>query len=186
MGGVYERMIRTVRKVFAGLFNPNVCLTDEILETLFCEVEGIINGRPITKVSMDVNDSTALTPNYLLLLKGVSQVAPGVLALMIFTEDVGILYKVWLNAFWKRWLSYYLPDLQKPVKWNEKIRNFLVGDLVLICDVASPRGMWPLDLVKEVNVRRDGLVRPVRVKTVSTELVRPVTKLVFLEGYDEY
>ena len=186
MGGVYERMIRTVRKVFAGMFNPTVRLTDEILETLFCEVEGIINGRPITKVSMDVNDSAALTPNHLLLLKGDIQVTPGVFSFGDMYRKRWRFVQGLVNAFWKRWLSYYLPDLQKRVKWNEKIRNLLVGDLVLICDVASPRGMWPLGLVKEVHVGRDGLVRSVRVKTVSTELVRPVTKLVLLEGYDEY
>ena len=73
-----KKMIRTVRKVFAGMFNPTVRLTDEILETLFCEVEGIIHGRPIIKVSMDVNDFAALTYNHLLLLKGDIQVALGV------------------------------------------------------------------------------------------------------------
>ena len=114
------------------------------------------------------------------------QVAPGVFSFGDMYRRRWRFVQGLVNAFWKRWLSYYLPDLQKRVKWNEKIRNLLVGDLVIICDVASPRGMWPLGLVKEVNVGRDGLVRSVRVKTVSTELVRPVTKLVLLEGYDEY
>ena len=42
-------MIRTVRKVFAGMFNPTVRLTGDILETLFCDGEGIINGRRLLK-----------------------------------------------------------------------------------------------------------------------------------------
>ena len=37
-------------------------------------------------------------------------------------------------------------------------------------------------LVKEISVGRDGLVRSVRVKTATTEFVRPITKLVVLEG----
>lgn len=185
MGGVYERMIRTFRKVFAGVLNPNTRLTDEILETVFCEVEGIINGRPITKVTTDIHDFAALTPNHLLLLRGDIKSAPGVFS-------CGDMYrKRWrhvqglANSFWKRWLSSYLPDLQSRVKWQHKTRNLCVGDLVLISDVSSPRGSWPLGLVKEVNVGRDGLVRSARVKTASTELVRPVTKLILLEGYDD-
>jgi hypothetical protein len=42
-------------------------LNDESLHTLMCEVEAIINGRPLTKVSDDPRDGEALTPNHLLL-----------------------------------------------------------------------------------------------------------------------
>ena len=64
MGGVYERMIRTFRRVFIGILNPRTRLTDEILSTVFCEVESIINGRPITKTTTDVDDLSVLTPNH--------------------------------------------------------------------------------------------------------------------------
>ncbi|KAK3702238.1 hypothetical protein QZH41_005406 [Actinostola sp. cb2023] len=49
-GGVWERCIRTVRKVMKALLKQQV-LDDEGLNTLMCEVESIVNGRPITKVS---------------------------------------------------------------------------------------------------------------------------------------
>ena len=51
-------------------------LTDETLQTLFCEVEAVVNGRPITKVSSDVGDLEALTPNHLFLLKGKPSLPP--------------------------------------------------------------------------------------------------------------
>ena len=38
MGGVWERMIRTIRKVFTGLLVRNARLTDDIMTTLFGEV----------------------------------------------------------------------------------------------------------------------------------------------------
>lgn len=44
-------------------------LDDEGLLTMFCEVEAILNDRPITKASDDANDLEALTPNHILLLK---------------------------------------------------------------------------------------------------------------------
>jgi len=43
-------------------------LHNEGLNTLMCEVESIVNGRPIPKVSDDPRDLNALTPNHLLLL----------------------------------------------------------------------------------------------------------------------
>ena len=76
MGGMWERLIRTVRKVLIGLLGK-AKLTDEILRTVLCEVENIVNGRPITRVSNDVNDLSALTPNHLLLLRSGPPCPPG-------------------------------------------------------------------------------------------------------------
>ena len=102
MGGVYERMIRTIRKVFLGVLHLNVRLTDEILETVLCEVEGIINGRPITKLSPDVDDIALLTPNNFLIMKDEIKAAPG-------SFTVGDMYrKRWrhtqhiIDSFWKK------------------------------------------------------------------------------------
>ncbi|XP_072020362.1 uncharacterized protein [Amphiura filiformis] len=67
-GGVWERMIRSIRKVLNSVLQEQV-LTDDNLHTLFCEVEGILNSRPITRSSDDIDDLEALTPNHLLLLK---------------------------------------------------------------------------------------------------------------------
>ena len=54
---------------------------------------------------------------------------------------------------------------------------------MLLIDENTPRSLWPLGLVVSVNTGRDNfLLRSVRVKTRSTELVRPITKLVLLEG----
>lgn len=43
-----------------------------------CEVEAIVNGRPITKSSDDPLDAEALTPDHLLLLRPGSKLPPGV------------------------------------------------------------------------------------------------------------
>lgn len=52
-------------------------LDDEGLQTALCEVEAILNDRPITTVSGDPNDLEALTPNHLLQLKGKPILPPG-------------------------------------------------------------------------------------------------------------
>ncbi|XP_068207466.1 uncharacterized protein [Palaemon carinicauda] len=57
-------------------------LSDEGLETLFCEVEFVINGRPITKVSDDVLDISPLTCNHLLMLSENVALPPGVFKML--------------------------------------------------------------------------------------------------------
>ena len=64
-GGVWERCIRTVRKVLSVVMKEQT-LDDESLTTLMCEVELIVKRRPITKSSDDPTDAEALTPNHLL------------------------------------------------------------------------------------------------------------------------
>ena len=159
-------------------------LDDEGLNTLMCEVEAIVNGRPLTKLSDDPRDLEPLTPNHLLLLRSGSKLPPG-----IFTQEDCCSTRRWYqvqylaNVFWRRWIREYLPSLQERQKWNKTRRNLEVGDIVLILDEKTPRCSWPLGRVLEVHTnRRDGLVRSVKVKTTSTVLVRPVDKIIFLES----
>ncbi|GFS51387.1 hypothetical protein TNIN_279511 [Trichonephila inaurata madagascariensis] len=41
---------------------PCTCVTYEEMPTLLCEGESVINGRPLTYVSDDPNETTAITP----------------------------------------------------------------------------------------------------------------------------
>ena len=59
-GGVWERCIRTTRKVINATMKEQV-LDDEGINTLMCEVEAIVNGRPITKLADDPRDMEPLT-----------------------------------------------------------------------------------------------------------------------------
>ena len=59
-GGVWERCIRTVRKIMMALIKEQIT-DDEGLLTLMCEIESIVNGCPITTVSSDPRDAEALT-----------------------------------------------------------------------------------------------------------------------------
>lgn len=65
-GGVWERLTRSVKSVLTSVLKQQI-LDDEGLQTIFCEVEAILNDRPITEVSDDPNDLEALTPNHILM-----------------------------------------------------------------------------------------------------------------------
>ena len=59
MGGVWERLVRSCKKALDVVLQNQV-LTDELLLTTFAEVEWLVNSRPLTEVSSDVDDFEAL------------------------------------------------------------------------------------------------------------------------------
>ena len=180
-GGVWERMIRSTRRILDSLLTSQP-LTDETLSTFLCEAENIVNARPLTPVSMDPIDAEPLTPNHLLLLS-----PGGFLQTGIWQETDRVSLKRWKQArhiaetFWKRWRTEYLPLLQsRPRTWTREKGNLKVGDIVLLVDAAVPRGQWPLGKVETVKLGSDGLVRSATILCRGTHLTRPINKLVKL------
>lgn len=64
-GGVWERLIS---QVLTSTLHQQI-LDDEGLQTIFCEVEAILNNCPLSTVSSEPHDLEPLTPNHILLLK---------------------------------------------------------------------------------------------------------------------
>ena len=181
MGGVWERMTRDVRKVLSIIIR-NQSLDDEKFCTLLCEVESIINNRPLTPLSEDINDTAPLTPNHLLLLR------EGFDSEACKSEKHDRYGKRWKHVqllaerFWKSWTRLYLPTLLVRSKWHEEHKNIQVGSLVLVSDLSVPRNEWPLARVTDVFRGPDDLIRTVKLRTAAKELVRPIHKLCVLEG----
>lgn len=179
-GGVWERVIRMVRRILSSVLQQQR-LDDDGLHTVMCEAEAILNDRPITKLSDDPNDLEALTPNHILLMKGRPSLPPG-----LFDQHDVYIRRRWrqvqyiANLFWKRWIREYLPLLQERQKWSEQKNNLKPGDIVIIMDPTAPRGSWPLARVLEAFHDDKGLVRSVRLQTKSNIIERPVTKLCLL------
>ena len=160
MGGVWERQIRTTRKVLTVLLHEHgTRLDDESFRTLLCEVEAIINSRPLTFASGDPDDLNPLSPSNLLTMKtSVILPPPGV-----FQRTDVYMRKRWrrvqylANLFSTRWKREYLLTLQQRSKWNSPKRNVAVGDIVLVKDDSSPRNTWPWDELSRQNQTRMGL-----------------------------
>lgn len=64
-GGAWEQIIRSTRTILKALAREQL-LPDEQLLTLMVEADRVINDRPITQASSDLNDPPALTPIKLL------------------------------------------------------------------------------------------------------------------------
>ena len=100
-GGIWKRMIGSVRSILGALLKEQL-VDDKTLSTLLCEVERILNERPLTSLSDHPDDPELLTPNKLLLLRSNSCFLPNVL------KNHDKYSKCWRQAqcladsFWKR------------------------------------------------------------------------------------
>uniref|UniRef100_A0A5S6Q3R2 Integrase catalytic domain-containing protein n=1 Tax=Trichuris muris TaxID=70415 RepID=A0A5S6Q3R2_TRIMR len=180
-GGVWERLIGMAKKALTATLQGNTC-TDEVLSTVFAEVEALLNGRPLCYIGDDPSNPEPLTP--FLLLTGRANVN---VPLDITCVKDCTLSKHWchaqliVNRFWRRWLKEYLPTLQRRSKWTKDQANLEVGDVVVVVEPQLPRGQWPLGRVTEVVKGSDGRVRIATVRTKHRSYVRPVTRLALIE-----
>ena len=189
-GGVWERMIKSVRNVFDSLMKEHSGrLNNEQLTTFMTEAECIVNSRPLTVENLSDPESLPITPNQLLTLKSnVVLPPPG-----IFQKENVYCRKRWkavqylANEFWTRWKKEFLASHQLRQKWQSDKRNFSVGDVVLIKDPDLPRNQWSAGRITEAFPGNDGLVRSANIRVPGQQGVvhRSITKLVLLVGSEE-
>ena len=183
-GGVWERQIQSARRILEGLLSTHSgSLNDESFRTLLCEAEAVINARPLTTDTLhDPLSLKPLSPSDLLTKKSkVVQPPPG-----SFTSADVYSRKYWrrvqhiINEFWVRWRKEYLLQLQQRSKWQDKKRNLVVGDVVIV-NTEVPRNEWPLGLIKTVFPDENGNVRKVEIRLANGDvMLRPISKVVLL------
>ena len=65
-GGPWEKLVRACKQAMAAVLGSRR-LTGETLSTTMCLVEQLLNSRPLTPVSADVDDLEAITPCHFLI-----------------------------------------------------------------------------------------------------------------------
>lgn len=185
-GGIWERLVRSCKSALEHVLNGR-SVSDEVLYTAFTEIESLLNGRPLTHVSVDSEDPYPLTPNHFLL----GRPNPN-LPIAIVSPNERLSSKKWrlaqqiVDHFWRRWLQEYVPNLTERKKWTTMERPLQLNDLVLIADKGSERGSWPVGRVTKVMPGPDGIIRTAVVKTANGEYTRPAIKLfIFQETKSE-
>ena len=180
MGGVWERLIRSVRSVLQKVLKEQV-VSDEQLLTIMVEAEKVLNDRPLWSPSEDP-EAQPLSPSSLLLMRSNSAMPMG-----LFSKEDSYARSWWRQAnylvdlFWKRWTREYLPLLQARSKWHKPRDNLQLNDVVLVVDENASRGQWPLGRVMEVYPDKRGVVRFVDVRMGKSVKRRPIHKLCLLE-----
>ena len=166
MGGVWERMIGTLRRILESMLVEVKNLTHEELVTLMAIISAIVNSRPLVPVSYDSEAPEVLTPTMLLTQKSDADVQS------LTQLDVKDLYRSqWKRVqhlayiFWMRWQREYLKPLQSRRKWANEHKSLQVGDIVLMKNHEMGRLYWPIGLVEKIFPNEDGRIRKIEVRT---------------------
>ena len=181
-GGMWERLIRNIKTILKKKLLKS-CLTYEEMVTLLVEVEGIINSRPLTYTYEDSNEPYPISPSHLLIGKKITSLPKGVTDLDAFTKELEVTKRMKYKAkiaqeFWRTWKGDYLADLRKTNAKFKPTRPPEVGDVCVISDDNLKRCVWPLGVITETHVGRDGKIRSVQLRSRGKLLTRPIQRLV--------
>ncbi|XP_053687168.1 uncharacterized protein LOC128736706 [Sabethes cyaneus] len=180
MGGIWERMVRSVKETIRALDDGRK-LNDEILLTVLSETEDIINARPLTYMSQDPTECEALTPNHILFGES-ARTHTELREPVNLAEALRSSYKrsqFLSHVAWDHWLKEYFPTVNRRPKWFEEAKQVKVEDLVYVAE--GGRRSWVRGRVEEVITVEDRRVRQAVVQTTTGRLVRPVVKLAVME-----
>ena len=148
-GGFYERLVKSVKTSLKKILGKSLISFEE-LQTVLCDVETVINTRPLVYHSEEDLDEV-LTPSHL--MYGVDNTRREKLA--DFPADLQkadvvrrVKYiRTLLTNFWKRFSLSYLNELRQNHIYRQSKspdnRKLIIGDVVLIRDdIPLPRHQW--------------------------------------------
>ena len=173
-GGVWERMIRSVKRCMKKVLKK-VRLNYEELETVVVEIETTVNNRPLTYIDTDGIEDV-LTPNHLSYGRSLPIIASGNAEIsnkpIVNGKNVRkrFLHRQKLaRDFCVRWEKEYLDVLRQSQKMpkTNKLRLPNIDDVVLVHG-DSPRLTWRLARVVELCKSEDGECRSARVRLATT------------------
>ncbi|XP_024874730.1 uncharacterized protein LOC112456432 [Temnothorax curvispinosus] len=176
-GGKWEAGVKSVKYHLKRVLGESV-LTYEDMNTLLIQIEAILNSRPLSPLTDDSDDLTALTPGHFLVGDSLSIVPePSLENVKISQLSRWKRTRQMLDCFWSRWSKECLQRYLSIYKWNQTSSSIKEGSLVLVLDERYPPSKWPLGRITKTYPGQDGLIRVVSVRTQNSVLKRPIVKV---------
>ena len=185
-GGFWELLVGLTKSAIKKVLG-RAHISLQVLQTIVVEVEALLNDRPLTYISHDLDDPEPLTPSHLLSGRRVTN-----LPYESYTVDELVIMNsvvsprmptqaMLLQHFTSRWKAEYLTSLREFHRTSEDNNcKIAVGDIVLVHD-NGPRVQWRLAVVESLIQGGDGLVRAANIRTSTGHTNRPIVRLVPLE-----
>lgn len=154
-------------------------LTYEEMTTLLTQIEAILNSRPLCLITDDSDDIQALTPGHFLMGCALTIVPePSLESVKSSRLSRWQLNRQMLDSFWTRWSKECLQRYYSISKWNRVVPSLAEGSLVLIIDEHYPPSKsLSLGRIMQTHSGKDGHTRVVTIRTQTSVLKRPVTKI---------
>ncbi|CAH2093707.1 unnamed protein product [Euphydryas editha] len=170
--GIAEAAVRSAKHHLKRLLKLTN-LTYEEMATLLTQIEGILNSRPLTPLSNDPSDLSALTPSHFLIGRPLLSVPhPPVSDISITRLERYKRVELLKQHFWQRFNIEYVSLLQQKTKWAAATGELQLGALVLVKDKALPPLLWLLGRVVKTYPGSDGVIRVADVKTKKGTICR--------------
>ncbi|UYV71983.1 hypothetical protein LAZ67_9001435, partial [Cordylochernes scorpioides] len=147
-GGWWERLIRSMKNFLKRTLGKATLRKEQLVKMLE-GVQSIMNGRPLTYISEEMEDPQPLTPAMFLRHKGNIKFPEGDL-----TEKDRLQFSyAWRKSLERelknRFRSEYLSHLINKNK-GKNSHNLRIGDIVVIGSDLRKRTEWPLGRIKEL------------------------------------
>ncbi|UYV67559.1 hypothetical protein LAZ67_5001210 [Cordylochernes scorpioides] len=110
-GGLWEAGIKSVKTILSKTMKSRLLNYEELL-TLLAQIEVCLNSRPLTFVSNDPNDLTALTPGHFLIGNAIRHDAESDHSALNLRSRWDLIQPQ-RDYFWNRWSCEYLHQLKK-------------------------------------------------------------------------
>ncbi|XP_063907426.1 uncharacterized protein LOC135125701 [Zophobas morio] len=155
VGGIWEAGIKSMKYHLKRVIGQSL-FTYEEMYTYLTLIEACLNSRPITPLSSNPDDLSALTPGHFLIGTALTSPAePDVSDINIHRLGQWEKIQQLRQHFWKRWSREYLVELQQRSKWATSVRSATVGDIVIVHEDNVPPLCWCLGRVEIIHPGRD-------------------------------
>ncbi|XP_037919508.1 uncharacterized protein LOC119656898 [Hermetia illucens] len=171
MGGKWEAAVKSVKYHLQRTI-ADTLLTYEDFSTFLAQVEAVLNSRPLSALTEDPDDLSALTPGHFIRGAPLNTIPEPILN-DVPTSRLSHFQRIQerLQYFWEHWSAEYLQSHQSISKWKTSHHDIKEGSLVLISDEGYPPSKWPLARVIQTHPGKDGLTRVVALKTSKLVLL---------------